>query len=163
VEVDPAHAPVVVPGRVLNELWAHARESHPEECCGLVTGVAGEPLRHVHRCRNDMTLRHRSDPVRFPRDGRAAFYMNEIDYLKAREDAEARGERVTAVYHSHVGAGVYLSEMDQEFAEHELFPFPGAAQIVMAVVDGSVRGTGIFRVEPESGAYAGRCVEAEPL
>ena len=36
--------------------------------------------------------------------------MNELDYMQAQEHAEGKGDAVTAVYHSHVGAGVYFSE-----------------------------------------------------
>ena len=68
---------------------------------------------------------------------------------------------MTAVYHSHVSAGVYLSEMDQDFANHELFPFPLAAQIVLAVgadaVD-RVIAAGIFERDA-SGRFRGRPLE----
>ncbi len=90
--------------------------------------------------------------------------MSEVDYLRALRDAESSGERVTAVYHSHVSAGVYLSEMDQDFAEHELFPFPDAAQIVLAVGTSAVDrilAAGIFERDPESGLFRGRRLEAE--
>jgi proteasome lid subunit RPN8/RPN11 len=71
--------------------------------------------------------------------------MSEHDYLKAVQEAEAAGARVTAVYHSHVGAGAYLSPMDLEFAEQPLFPFPEADQIVIPVYDRTVRELGAFR------------------
>jgi proteasome lid subunit RPN8/RPN11 len=127
-----------------------------------VTGLPADRFRHVYRCRNTMTLQHQNDPVSYPRDGRKAYYMSEVDYLRAVEEAETRGERVTAVYHSHVAAGVYLSEMDQDFADHELFPFPGAAQIVLAVGPSAVDrvlGAGIFERD-ESGRFRGRPLEA---
>jgi proteasome lid subunit RPN8/RPN11 len=127
-----------------------------------VTGVEGEPFRQVHRCRNTMTQQHQNDPENFPRDGTQAYYMSELDYLRAQKEAEARGEQVTAVYHSHVAAGVYLSEMDQDFANHELFPFPDAAQIVLAVgaqkVD-RVLSAGIFERDVR-GRFRGRRLEA---
>ena len=49
---------------------------------------------------------------------------------------------MTAVYHSHVDVGAYLSELDLEYAEHALFPFPGADQIVIAVHERHVVGAG---------------------
>ena len=66
-----------------------------------------------------MTLYHTKDPQRYPRDGKKAFYMSESDYLKAIENAAGNAETVNAVYHSHVGAGAYFSQMDREFAEHD--------------------------------------------
>ena len=162
IPVDPHAPPVAVAGRLLNELCSHALETRPEECCGLVTGVEGDRFRHVYRCRNTMTLQHQNDPVAYPRDGRQAYYMSEVDTLRALKEAESRGEAVTAVYHSHVAVGVYLSEMDQDFADHELFPFPTAAQIVLAVganaVD-RVLASGIFERDP-TGQFRGRPLEA---
>jgi proteasome lid subunit RPN8/RPN11 len=160
IEVDSNLSPKMVSGRVLNELCSHARETQPEECCGLVTGNDEEPYRSVYRCRNDMTLCHRKDPVQYPRDGEKAFYMNEVDYLTALKEAEKVGESVRAIYHSHVGAGTYFSEMDQEFAEHELFPFPDVAHIVIAVWEGPVTKLGIFESEVGKAGFVGRRLEA---
>lgn len=160
IELDHRAAPLVVPGRILNELCSHAVETQPEECCGLVTGTETERFLSVYRCRNEMTLRHRQEPDLYPRDGRSAFYMSEVDLLKSQRDAESRGQKVTAVYHSHVGAGVYLSEMDLAYAEQELFPFPDAAQIVIAAWDRKVARVGVFE-RGAGGDFAGRPVVAE--
>jgi len=136
---------VRIPPDVLQELYAHARETCPEECCGLV--LSNGPYRYglAERCQNVMNTRHHEDPKTYPRDGTAAFYMRDQDVLRVRREAEVSGREVTAVYHSHVGAGAYLSEMDLEYAEHPLFPFPEADQIVIPVIDGSVRAPGVFR------------------
>jgi proteasome lid subunit RPN8/RPN11 len=109
-----------------------------------------------------MTLQHKNDPVSYPRDARHAYYMSEMDYLRAQQEAEGCGEEVTAVYHSHVAAGVYLSEMDQDFADHALFPFPNAAQIVVAVGTSAtdrVLAAGIFERD-DAGRFLGRLLEA---
>jgi len=144
IEVDAGEPRVSLPSEVLHEVCAHALEAQPEECCGLVLGTSERPFARVVRCRNEMTAKHRAEPEVFPRDGHSAYYMNELDYLQAQRQAEEQGELVSAIYHSHVGAGPYLSEMDQEYAEHPLFPFPEAAQIVLAVWDRKVAGGGIF-------------------
>ncbi len=170
VEVESSLPPVVLPARIVSELLGHARETLPEECCGLIVGTAVHRYRHLVRCRNEMTQRHRADPVGHPLDGRAAFWMNEADYMHTREEAEAAGERVTAVYHSHVGTGVYLSEMDLDYARHAFFPFPDADQIVVAVPspdaghvtmrleEGCVQGIGIFLWDAPGAAFRGRRV-----
>lgn len=163
IEVDRALQPVVLPAAVLNEVFAHAREAAPEECCGLITGDEQERHRSVVRCRNDMTLQHRRDPASYPRDGREAFYMNEQDYLRAEDEAEGRGEQVTCVYHSHVGCGAWFSDLDQEFAEQSLFPFPDADHLVVSVVGGKVVEQALFRRERVSdgepaGGFVGRGV-----
>ena len=160
IEVDSTLDPVGMPVDVLNEVFAHAREAEPEECCGLITGHGSMPYRHVVRCRNDMTRHHQRDPESYPRDGRQGFYMNEQDYLRAEDDAQERRERITVVYHSHVEAGAYFSEMDQDFASEPLFPFPDADHLVVSVVGGKVVDQALFRRDA-SGRFVGRLVVCE--
>jgi proteasome lid subunit RPN8/RPN11 len=160
IELNPDLAPVLLPRRVLNEMCSHALETHPEECCGLVAGDESERFAGVFRCRNEMTKMHRSDPSAYPRDGRHAFFMNESDLLKAQREAEVRAQHVTGVYHSHIDAGAYFSETDQAFAEQELFPFPTAAHIVIAVWERRVARVGLFERDPAAGGFRGRAVEA---
>jgi len=106
-----------------------------------------------------MTRLHRRDPDAYPRDGTQAFHMNEADMLRTLEDAEAKGLRVTGVYHSHANGGLYFSEVDQDFVRRAGFPFPDAQHIVIAVLDGVVRGSAIFRrIEGEPG-FEGRLLE----
>jgi proteasome lid subunit RPN8/RPN11 len=156
VEIDHSLAPVRMPARILHELCQHALETLPEECCGLLVGNSLERYRRIVRCRNDMTALHHLDPTVYPRDGRAAFYMNEHDYMKAWSAAQEAGESVTAVYHSHVGAGAYLSEMDLAYAENPFFPFPHADQIVLPVFDRTVHDIGVFR-------RTGSCFTGHPI
>ena len=139
---------------------SHAVQSDPEECCGLIVGDDGVPFRHVYRCHNDMTVRHNEDPVLFPRDNRSGFYMRDGDIEEAQREAGRSGLRVTAVYHSHVGAGAYLSETDLAYAEHDFSRFPDADWIVLDVFGRSVRGVALFR----SGAdgFRGHRVESIP-
>jgi len=108
IHLDPHLPAVSVTALVLNEMAGHARETLPEECCGLVSGDERTRFQRVHRCRNEMTRMHQDDPVAHPRDGRHAFYMNEHDYLAASRQAESEGQKITAVYHSHPGVGLYF-------------------------------------------------------
>ena len=153
--------PLALAGSVLTQICSHAVETFPEECCGLVTGGDRERFREVHRCRNEMTLNHRQDPALYPRDGTQAFWMSELDYLAIVKQAEERGDRVTGVYHSHVGVGAYFSELDQEFASQDLFPFPDADHIVVSIVDRVVKELASFRWLPEERRFQGRVVEAQ--
>ncbi|MBW2289798.1 MAG: Mov34/MPN/PAD-1 family protein [Deltaproteobacteria bacterium] len=158
-DVDETLQPAEISGRLLNELYTHALESWPEECCGLILGVGDDRYQRLVRCRNEMTHRHQTDPIAYPRDGREAYYMNEHDYLREIEKADAEALSVTAVYHSHVGGAVYLSEMDLRYAQSELFPFPDAEQIVVSVSERKVRGLGLFRRVGRDAPFIGRPVE----
>ncbi len=162
VAVDRELPPRRMPARILDEIFRHALDSGPEECCGLISGSAAERYRRIFRCRNEATARHLAEPALYPRDGRRMFVMNELDYQRASGEAAARGEEITAVYHSHVGSDLILSELDQEYACHAAFPFPEADQIVIAVRDGRVAGAAVFERDPVTGCFRGRRLEAEP-
>jgi proteasome lid subunit RPN8/RPN11 len=158
-DVDETLQPAELPGRLLNELYTHALESWPEECCGLIFGDAIDRYQRLVRIRNEMTQRHQKDPVGYPRSGREAYYMNEVDYMQEVEKSEAEDLRVTAVYHSHVGSAVYLSDMDLQYAHSELFPFPDAEQIVISVSERQVHGLGLFERTDCDAPFIGRPVE----
>ena len=153
--------PRVVPIRVLNEMRGHALETHPEECCGLLVGPAPGRFEEVHRCRNEMTRLHRQDPVTWPRDGRQAFHMNEIDYQRVERHADEGGQHVTGVYHSHVDAAAYFSEVDQAFVRDPLFPFPAAEHVVLAVLERKVVDAAVFWLDPRTGRFEGRPLAPE--
>ena len=179
VDVDPGLEPVRLPRHVVDEIFAHARElssgSPSEECCGLIVGSEQERFEHVVRCRNEMTALHRADKEAFPLDGRRAYWMNVDDYREAQREAAKRNLRITAIYHSHVGEGVYLSPTDIAYAREEGFPFPDADQIVVSVAspgegrlgarldedaerEVEVREMGLFRWEPSLRSFRGHRV-----
>lgn len=161
VEVNRKLAPVVISGRVLNEIYAHARESYPAECCGLVTGQDLGCLEKAHRCDNAIDLRRGKDPASYPRGGRYAFRLEPADYVDVLREAEASGASVTGVYHSHVDAGTHFSIEDQESALHGMYPFRDADHIVISVVERVVKEAALFRRPPGAGCFqAGRLVVA---
>jgi len=161
VEVDESLGPVRVAAELLNDICQHALESQPEECCGLVSGDERRRFRHVYRCRNDMSERHQRDPIAYPRDGREAFHMDEADQQRVLKEIDAKGERVTAIYHSHVGTGAYFSELDQHYAGDAGFPFPDADHIVVAIYERRVYGQALFRRSRESGRFTGYAIVPE--
>jgi proteasome lid subunit RPN8/RPN11 len=70
------------------EMFAHARDTEPEECCGLVGGrdtfaSAIYPLRNVAR-----------DPLR-------SYEGAPQELFDAQRRMRARGEELIAIYHSH--------------------------------------------------------------
>ena len=156
---DPALPPVRIPAPIWNEICSHALKTEPAECCGLVTGDARVRFQQVHRCTNVIDALHARDPLRHPCGSKLAFHMDEIEYLRVQREAEAAGRTVTAIYHSHVGVDAHFSELDQAYANETGFPFPEADHIVVSVVDGLVRGGGVFRREPRDAGFRGRRLE----
>jgi len=163
VDLDPELESRLIPSDILHEICRHALDVAPEECCGLVMGNEDESMLRVVRVTNAMTKMHVADPEAFPRDARHAYYMSEVEYLRAIEEAEAREEGVSAIYHSHFGQDCYLSQDDLAFASHPLFPFPSADQIVVSLLVDRVREVGLFEpVEAAAGGFRGRRLEAMP-
>lgn len=166
ITVHPARPPLDVPSPVLAQMSEEAVKAFSErgeECCGLLVGDAATPFREAHPCTNEMNRLHRQDPFNHPRDARHAFHMKETEYQGVAREAEARGLRVTGVYHSHVNAEAYFSELDQDFASQPLFPFPDAVHFVISVT-GDPGGpahsvtVGAFRFLKEEGRFEGRAV-----
>lgn len=153
-----------MPEAALHEIRSHALEAVPEECCGLVLGRAVDDpeqrYRRVYRCRNVMDRMHQEDPLGFPRTNREAFYIDPAELVRAAGEAEAAGLAVTLVYHSHVGAQAYFSEMDQAYAGVPGFPFPGADHLVVSVLGRTLQGEGLFRAE--GGGWVGLPVVSAP-
>lgn len=161
IELDSKLEAGLMPAEVLHEICRHALDVAPEECCGFVFGDEQNRFLRSIRITNIMTKMHLEDPKAFPRDARFAYYMAETEYQRALEEAEARSERVTAVYHSHVAEDCYLSADDLAFAEHPLFPLPEASQIVVSVLADRIETVGLFeRVGAEGNVFQGRLLEA---
>ena len=160
VEVDHTLSAVAMPGSVLHELYRHALETFPEECCGLIVGDSKQRFGRVLRCRNEATQRHHDSSDPYHRDNHAGFYMSPANYNDVLKQAQATLDSVTAVYHSHVEAMAYLSEDDLAYAEQAFSPFPQAAQIVVGIVDQKVHGAGIFEREGIGKPFRGHALEA---
>jgi [CysO sulfur-carrier protein]-S-L-cysteine hydrolase len=89
---------VIVARRVLDEVFTHAGEEKPNECCGMLLGASGR-IEKTYRARNLA-----GDPNRFVIDPQ--------DHIAARR--LARGERLEIVgfYHSHPHSSAFPSARD---------------------------------------------------
>lgn len=159
--VEDAHPPVSVPARVLSELYEHAlqRAEDGEECCGLIVSDETSRYAEVVRCTNIMTQLHEKTPADWPRDNRSAYYMDPKDLLPWLQ--EGATDRVSAIYHSHVGVAATLSAMDIEYAASPAFPFPDADQIVLSVADNKVDEARLFRRTGPGAEFAPLVIEPE--
>ncbi|HYV56073.1 MAG TPA: Mov34/MPN/PAD-1 family protein, partial [Candidatus Nitrosopolaris sp.] len=95
----------------LEEMLEHAREAHPEECCGAVLVEGGRDV--VRRFTNVQGRLHREDPAANPRDARTAYTPEPLELFAALRDAEAPGASLKAFYHSHAVRGAYFSGEDR--------------------------------------------------
>jgi len=158
--LDPALEAVEIARELVLEALAHARECYPEECCGLLVGVPGGPARRIVRCSNVQNLRQSRGETAL--GAREAFWMDEGDLLRAVREADAGGEQIQMIYHSHVDADAYLSQHDLAGA---LGPdgrplWPGTAQLVLSVREGTTREAVCFVWNEPSGAFRGHRVRS---
>jgi len=157
-QIDPALGVVQLPRALLLEVFQHARECYPEECCGLLTGADAESPVRVVRCTNVQSTRVARGESDL--DARRAFWIDEQELLHALRGAEQRGEHLVVIYHSHVDTAAYLSFTDLEGA---LGPdgrplYPGAAQLVVSVQESGVLGAALFAWDEATKRFHGRGV-----
>jgi len=137
----------------LHDVRRHCREEYPDECCGVIVGLAGGSNR-VIRVRNIQDEMHEKDPVAYPRTARTAYSGHPADLRAALDLAEEPGCRLVAFYHSHPDHDAYFSAEDTAQATPFGEPsYPEALQLVVSVRDRSVEATKAFAWSPEEAAY----------
>ena len=89
----------LIPKRVLASMISHALESDPEECCGVLLGddAGAEEARRLQNVH--------PQPIR-------RYEMPPMDLMRVESDAEARGRKIVAIYHSHTHTQAYPSQTD---------------------------------------------------
>lgn len=132
---------------------AHARETWPEECCGVILG-GGRRGDRVHRLPNVQNGLHARDPETFPRDARTAYTMDPGALEAVLEQAERGGLSLKAFYHSHPDHDAYFSDEDRACATPFGEPtYPDAAQVVVSVMNGVVAGMAVYAWNPQAGDF----------
>ncbi len=129
---------------VLDALHAHALETYPDECCGMIVEQDGREL--VTRVTNMQNELHARDPEQYPRTAAIAYTMGREAFPVL--DAVERGKvRLRAFYHSHPEHDAYFSAEDKQQAMGGWGEpsYPQAAQIVISVRARQVHATKIFR------------------
>jgi proteasome lid subunit RPN8/RPN11 len=107
----------------LDAVLAHARATHPAECCGAVLEVGGRD--RVRRFTNVQDRLHREDPIAHPRGAETAYTPDAKELFAAVRDGEAPGARLKVFYHSHTRVGAYFSGEDRAramFGDEPAYP-----------------------------------------
>jgi proteasome lid subunit RPN8/RPN11 len=120
----------------LSEVIRHLESCYPREGCGvLLRAGEGGPWR-VRPLRNTS------------RSPRTSYRFEPREWLGVLMEAEARGEQVACVFHSHVDTEATFSDEDRHQAAPGGQPLlPGVSYLVMAVHSGCVGDVRIFRWE----------------
>ena len=117
---------------ITEDLIAHARESRPRECCGILLG-RGDHVSLAIRARN--LAEH---PSRFEVDPR--------DHIDARRTARAHGLEVIGFYHSHPHSAAQPSPTDLSEAA-----YPECVHLIVGF-NGEVAEIRVFRYTEGPGA-----------
>lgn len=101
------------------EMFAHARESQPEECCGLVGGSGDDAAQTIYRLRN------------VARAPQTAYEAAPQELFDAQRLMRERNESLVAIYHSHPRAADPVpSESDVRLAY-----YPAAVHFIVGLAD----------------------------
>jgi proteasome lid subunit RPN8/RPN11 len=87
-----------LPQAMLDDVLAHARKDHPDECCGVIAGKDGAATRLFA-----MTNAERSP---------TGFVFDPQEQLRVWRDIDDADEEFLAVYHSHTMTEAYPSRTD---------------------------------------------------
>ena len=107
----------------LEEMLAHARETHPAECCGAVVETGGRDV--VRRFTNIQERLHREDPVATPRGAETAYTPEPRELYAVLTESEQPGASLKVFYHAHTRVGAYFSGEDRAramFGDEPAYP-----------------------------------------
>jgi len=130
------------------DIAAHAEETHPRECCGVV--VRRGDRQEIVRVSNIQDRRHAADPEAVPRTSGEAYTMgSEVVPLMIAHDR--RELVIEAIYHSHPYRDANFSAEDRRQAVLWGEPaYPDAAWIVVSTDDQRVKDMRAYRWEPST-------------
>ena len=94
---------------VREQMIAHAREQFPKECCGMLAGVDGQPVKVVRAANSE--------------DSEFRYRVDDRELLRFLRDVDDNGWDFLAVYHSHTRSEAYPSPTDVRLATNWPDPF----------------------------------------
>ena len=115
-----AETVITIPRALVEEMCAHARQSSPAECCGLVGGRVGAAL----------SLYALKNVAAYPA---SAYEAAPQELFAAQRAMRGRGEELVAIYHSHPRSSDPVpSETDVRLAF-----YPEAVYFIVGLGDGA--------------------------
>jgi [CysO sulfur-carrier protein]-S-L-cysteine hydrolase len=141
-----------IPRAVLVEIFRHAREVFPAECCGWLTGPRGGTPDSVRRCRNAQV--DGDHPTAADRGAETA-YVIAGDDLIALNRGLSTDTPPLVLYHSHPNGRAYFSSTDQAVAtdpwgEGPMYPVD---QLVVGLDGERVVEAALFRWDDGAGKF----------
>jgi [CysO sulfur-carrier protein]-S-L-cysteine hydrolase len=129
----------------LGPVFRHLEAAYPNEGCGVLIRNEGSGQWRIRTMRNAYDDYRARDPGRYPRTSRTAYVFDSREQLHVWEEAEAAGERIACIFHSHTDVGAYFSKEDQAMAAPNGEPlWPGVSYLVVAVDAGRASAASLF-------------------
>lgn len=129
----------------LAQVFAHARDAYPRECCGYLQQDAQGQWTCVP-CENQQDKLHALDPEQYPRDAHTAYHIGGAQLLSLVKSFESPCP-VKIIYHSHPEGGAYFSKTDIQAARAAGYPVD---YLVVDAQDGNPQHAKLFRQAGES-------------
>lgn len=101
----------------LDAMIAHARETSPQECCGLIGGTSDTRAASLYRLRN------------VTRNPESAYEAAPEDLFAAQRQMRERGEGLLAIYHSHPRS----SDPSPSETDVQLAYYPSAKYLIIGL------------------------------
>ena len=98
-----------LPRAMVDQVLAHARRDHPDECCGVIAGRGGVATRVV-----EMENAERSP---------TGFTFDSAEWLTVYRTLDDADEEPWVVYHSHTATEAYPSRTDIRWSATAGFPY----------------------------------------
>ena len=113
---------------VRGQMIAHAREQFPKECCGMLAGVDGKPVKVVRATNSE--------------DSEFRYRVDDRELLRFLRDCDDNGWDFLAVYHSHTRSEAYPSPTDVRLASN----WPDPYYVLVSLEDQSNPVVRAFRI-----------------
>ena len=121
----------------LAEVYVHAREAYPNECCGF---LLDDGIRKCENIQDKLAGLSADNDVRTSKNG-FAFGFDDLLYLTKSLRSE---KPVQCIYHSHPDVGAYFSEEDKRYAINNGIPVYPVKHLVVDIRYGVVRCAKVF-------------------
>jgi len=132
----------------LGPLLRHLEAAYPDEGCAVVLRRAADGALRFRPMENAYDRQRALEPERFPRTARTAYTFDPYQQLALQREADAAGEEICCIVHSHADAGAYFSPEDRRQALQDGEPvMPGASYLVVAVDQGRATAARLYRFE----------------
>lgn len=113
---------------VREQMIAHAREQFPKECCGMLAGVDGKPVKVVRATNSE--------------DSEFRYRVDDRELLRFLHDCDDNGWDFLAVYHSHTRSEAYPSPTDVRLAAN----WPDPYYVLVSLADQDDPAVRAFRI-----------------